>query len=238
MTPRLLVSARDADEALAAAGAGADFVDLKDPAAGALGGLAPERIAQVVALLRERHPAVPISATVGDLCVDQRDEILRRVAQVAACGVDYVKVGVAPDPGAFALLHALARSRASVVPVLIADEGVDPLLVDVALQALAFPAVMLDTQDKRGGSLLQRVSMASLSAFVAAVRRSGRMAGLAGALRMDDLDALRVLAPDFAGFRSAVCEGGRADALDPGRVHALRRRLASAARPQAVPAHQ
>jgi hypothetical protein len=38
---KMLVSVRDIDEALAAAQAGADFIDLKDPAAGALGGLAP-----------------------------------------------------------------------------------------------------------------------------------------------------------------------------------------------------
>jgi (5-formylfuran-3-yl)methyl phosphate synthase len=219
---RLLVSVRDADEALAAARAGADFIDLKDPAAGALGALAPERIVKIVTVLRSLHPVVPISATVGDLAPDESGLILRRVAEVAACGVDYVKVGVSPCAAARPLLHALACCGAPVVPVLLADEGVDVALVEAAVREDVFPALMLDTSDKRGGSLLQRVPMAVLARFVADVRRSGRLAGLAGALRSGDAAALRGLAPDFAGFRSAVCEGGRAGPLDPERVRHLR----------------
>jgi uncharacterized protein (UPF0264 family) len=225
MTPRLLVSVRNAGEALAAAAAGADFIDLKDPAAGALGGLPVERIVTIVRALRADHTGVPISATVGDLAASECDEILRRVAGVWACRVDYVKVGIEAGSGAEPLLHALARSGAPIVPVLIADHGVDGSLVDMAVRTSAFPAVMLDTQDKRGGSLLRRVPIASLAAFVATVRGRGVMAGLAGALRIEDADALRGLAPDFAGFRSAVCEGERATALDPARVRELRRRL-------------
>lgn len=226
---RLLVSVRDPVEALAAAEAGADFIDLKDPAAGALGGLPPERIARIVPLLRGLDRAVLVSATVGDLPCEAVDEILRRVARVAACGVDYVKVGITPGPNAAALLRALARSSASVVPVLIADDGVDLSLTRAALREDAFAALMLDTQQKRGGSLLQRVPPAVLADFVSVVQASGRMAGLAGALRVGDLPALRALAPDFAGFRSAVCSGARESALDPERVRALREGLAAGA---------
>jgi uncharacterized protein (UPF0264 family) len=118
------------------------------------------------------------------------------------------------------------------VPVLIADDGIDPALVVAALDEQAFPAVMLDTADKRGGSLLQRVSARALAGFVQAVQGRGRLAGLAGALRVADLPALQALAPDFAGFRSAVCDGDRAGALDPRRVADLRTRLA--ARPRAL----
>jgi uncharacterized protein (UPF0264 family) len=221
------VSVRDAAEALAAADAGADFIDLKDPAAGALGGLPPARIAQIVPLLRARGRPVLVSATVGDLPCEAVDEILQRVSQVAACGVDYVKVGITPGPAAAALLAALAHCGAPAVPVLIADEGVDRLSTWTALCEDAFAALMLDTQQKGGGSLLRRVTQASLADFVTVVQASGRMAGLAGALRVEDLPALRVLAPDFAGFRTAVCAGARDGALDPARVLALRKGLAA-----------
>ena len=230
---RLLVSVRDIDEALAAAEAGADFIDLKEPAHGALGALAPERIAQIVSLLRVRHPGLPISATIGDFLPDARDEILRRVRRVASCGVDYVKVGLwgAPsDAGPLtALVDALAACPASVVPVLVADEGVDLALVEHALRHQAFPALMLDTADKGRGSLLARQSAATLASFIAVVRASGVMAGLAGSLRNGDAQALRGLAPDFAGFRGAVTRGGRAGALDAQRVRQLRCRLAAGA---------
>jgi uncharacterized protein (UPF0264 family) len=230
---RMLVSVRDTDEALLAADAGADFIDLKEPGQGALGALAPERIAQIVSLLRMRHPRLPISATIGDFPPDACDEILRRVQRVASCGVDYVKVGLwgaASDPAPCrALVDALAACPATVVPVLVADEGVDLALVEHALRHQAFPALMLDTAEKGRGSLLARQPAATLAAFIALVRASGAMAGLAGSLRNGDAQALRALAPDFAGFRGAVTRGGRAGLLDAQRVRQLRRRLAAGA---------
>ena len=230
VTLRLLVSVRSVHEALAAARAGAHFIDLKDPASGALGGLPPRRIARIVQALRALYPGAPISATIGDVPVQSRDEILRRVAAVSACGVDYVKVGIAPGAdirAAVALLDRLSCCGTAIVPVLIADDGIDERLVEAALQARVFPALMLDTLDKRGGSLLQRHPRAALAAFVERARSRGCLAGLAGALRAVDVAALVALGPDFAGFRSAVCAGERAGALDADRVRDLARRLAA-----------
>ena len=49
---RMLVSVRDVAEAREAMRAGVDFIDLKEPSAGALGGLALPVIREVVAALR------------------------------------------------------------------------------------------------------------------------------------------------------------------------------------------
>ena len=225
---RLLVSVRDVEEARCAAQAGADLIDLKEPAAGALGALPAERIAAIVAVLRAEHPRARISATVGDLPAGECAEILARVQRIAACGVDDVKVGVWPGSHVqtAALLEALAACRASIVPVLVADDGVDAALVEKILRRRAFPALMLDTADKQRGSLLQRVPLATLANFVAAVRLHGALAGLAGSLRIEDAQALRALGPDFAGFRGALTVGARAAALDARLVRQLRRRLA------------
>lgn len=226
---KLLVSVRDVDEALQAAEAGADFIDLKEPRAGALGALPPATIRAVVAALRQRHPGRLISATVGDFAPDVVDDVLERVDLTAACGVDYVKVGLAP--GAQALLAQLARRREAIVPVFIADAGLDAALVSAACEG-PFPALMLDTADKLGGSLLDRVEDALLQRFVRQVRRHGKLSGLAGALRAADLARLQALSPDFAGFRSAVCDGARTGALDAARVE----RLATALRRPATEA--
>jgi len=225
---RLLVSVRNVDEALAAAAAGADLIDCKEPSDGALGALAPERIAQIVAVLRERHPGLRISATIGDLAADSGDEVLRRVERVAACGVDDVKVGVWPAGGA--LLRALAGCSCSIVPVLLADDGVDPALVERALALDAFVAVMVDTARKGEGSLLQRRPWNELATFVAAVQARGVQAGLAGSLRMEELPLLRALAPDFAGFRGAATAGDRTQGLDARLVRKLRLGLATRTR--------
>jgi (5-formylfuran-3-yl)methyl phosphate synthase len=59
---RLLASVRDEAEALAAAHAGADVIDLKEPGEGALGAVPVATIARVVALLRDAAPGRRISA--------------------------------------------------------------------------------------------------------------------------------------------------------------------------------
>ena len=227
---RLLVSVRSVREALSAAQAGAHFIDLKEPASGALGALPTRRIARIVQALRALHPGAPISATIGDVPVESQGEILRRVAAVAACGVDYVKVGIVAGARAgagMALLERLAGCGTAIVPVFIADDGIDARLVVAALRARVFPALMLDTVDKRGGSLLQRLPRDALATFVEHVRSNGCLAGLAGALRAVDVAALVALAPDFTGFRSAVCAGDRAGDLDAELVRDLARRLAA-----------
>lgn len=225
---RMLVSVRDVPEALLAAHGGADFIDLKEPRDGALGGLPIATIAAIVGALREQGSCLPrrlpyrlpISATIGDLPMTDLAAILARVGAVAACGVDYVKVGIERGAQAAAVLDALAGSGHAIVPVFIGDRGLDFEAVEHAC-TLGFPGVMVDTADKHAGSLFDVLSDAEMRRFVAAVRASGAMVGLAGALRHPQLAALRALAPDFAGFRSAVCAVDRCGALDAERLRAL-----------------
>lgn len=262
---RMLVSVRDVAEAREAARAGVDFIDLKEPSAGALGGLALPVIRAVVAALQTgsgaqtgatpaglecadragviargragasamapggARPRAPlISATIGDLPPAALDEILARATAVGACGVDLVKVGV-PGRGAAscAVLAALAGLPLAIVPVLIADHGLDAAVIEAAC-APAFAAVMADTQAKRAGSLLELIGADALNAFIDRAHGAGRMVGLAGALRAADLTQLVRLGADFAGFRSAVCDGSREDRLDPARLVALRAALVTA----------
>lgn len=222
---RLLASVRDVGEALAAAEAGADFIDLKEPRAGALGGLPARRLQEVVVALREAHPGLPISATIGDHPAHALERIAAQVAIVGGCGVDYVKVGIAGGDQAaqralLAWLASVAVAPWAVVPVFIADRGLDLALVDAACR-LPFPALMADTEDKSAGSLFDCVAELSLARFVSRVQRAGKLVGLSGALRMHHLPRLAVLEPDFAGFRGALCEGARTGVLDPEQVRRL-----------------
>lgn len=225
---KLLISVRSMEEALTAAAHGADLIDLKEPHAGALGALPHAIVETIVRELRPRHPALRISATVGDLAGSTAAliaAVLDSVVRMAHCGVDDVKVGIAPDePALLSALGALAQAGlphgARVVPVLIADDGV-PAALSALASRLPFAAVMLDTQDKSRGSLVTRRTAAELRAFVATVHREGRIAGLAGSLRLDDLAALQSSHCDFAGFRGAVCAGDRRGELDAGRLAAL-----------------
>lgn len=240
-----LVSVRDLDEARVAAQAGVAYIDLKDPALGALGAWPLPQLRQAVQALRGPASgqgfAGRISATIGDWPFEAAlapapqpavlQAVLGRVEAVAACGVDDVKVGLpaqacaaqqGPDAVAQVLeaLAGLRLPRARVVPVLLVDEGLAPQRVAQAL-GLGLRVLMVDTAHKAGGSLLQRLPLAVLQGFLQQVRAAGGLPGLAGALRLQDVPALRALAPGFAGFRSAVCAGPRAGALCPQRLAAL-----------------
>ena len=217
---RVLVSVRSGDEALLAARGGADFIDCKEPRRGALGDLPPATIRDVVERLRNAGVNRPVSATIGDVPMQALDEILQRVDAVAACDVDYVKVGIQAGPHAEQVLDALAHCGRATVPVFIADRGLDPALIAHAL-TLRFAGVMADTADKRSGSLFDAVSRVALARFVSQARAARVMVGLAGALRVTHAQALAELAPDFAGFRSAVCAGDRGAALDGARLREL-----------------
>jgi (5-formylfuran-3-yl)methyl phosphate synthase len=212
---KLLISVRSVEEALLAARGGADFIDLKEPRDGALGALPLATIRDCVAALC--GSGLPVSATIGD----QPTNIADAVQRVADCGVDIVKVGIERNEVARETLAMLANCGRSVVPVFLADRGLDAALVTHAA-GLGFAGLMVDTADKRVGSLFDCAPLAALAHFVDCARASSSMCGLAGALRLEHLPQLIALAPDFAGFRTAVCSGDRSAALDPNRLRVLR----------------
>lgn len=228
----LLASVRSVGEARLAAAGGADLIDLKEPRAGALGALPLPVLRQIVRALRGGWPQLPVSATIGDLPdrseAGQHAWLARRVHEVAAAGVDVVKAGIAPGPRAAALLEAFAALPLAAgqtrVPVLLADRGIDMALVAHAC-ALRFPVLMLDTADKRRGTLFDCASLDSLGGFIATVRAHGLRAGLAGSLQIAQAPLLCGLAPDVAGFRGALCAGDRSGGFDRRRLAALRAAL-------------
>ncbi|MDE1179168.1 (5-formylfuran-3-yl)methyl phosphate synthase [Paraburkholderia sp.] len=213
----MLASVRSSGEAFDAAQAGAELIDLKEPDHGALGGVRVDEIARIVLALRARFPVKPISATIGDVASDALDEIAARVISVGDAGVDYIKVGVTPGPAARRCLVHLASLPGAVVPVLLCDDGLDPSLAAYAA-GLGFAGIMFDTATKDGGTLFDCVDVGTLSESLAQIRASGAMSGVAGSLGWQHLDQIRSLSPDFAGFRTALCAGGRTAQLDPERV--------------------
>ena len=221
--PRLLASVATLAEVDLALAEGADLIDLKDPQAGALGAWPRTQLTQAVERVARRRP---VSATVGDLPPDAR-AIAAAAEATAATGVDIVKLGFCAGADHRALARALgpvAEGGIRLVAVLMADQGPD-LAIASTLAEAGFTGVMLDTADKRSGSLLRHLDMLALSAFVAIARGHGLVTGLAGSLRLEDVATLVPLGPDFLGFRSALCQGARTSALDAGRLRELRRAL-------------
>jgi (5-formylfuran-3-yl)methyl phosphate synthase len=225
---RLLASVKDADEADVALGGGADIVDFKDPAHGALGALPAGLIASGVRRVARRAPT---SATAGDWPLDPV-ALSEAAEHIAATGVDFVKLGLLPGKALAGCIEALAplAGRHRTVAVFFGDRGA-PLDALRRLRAAGFAGAMIDTFDKGAGSLRQHLDERSLRAFIERAREEGLMSGLAGSLRIADITPLAALGPDLLGFRGALCQpGGRAAQLSAERVRAVREALDEAAR--------
>ncbi|MFC3206614.1 (5-formylfuran-3-yl)methyl phosphate synthase [Aquamicrobium soli] len=232
---KMLASVTGVEEAEIALSGQVDIIDLKNPSAGALGAAALETIRATVVSVDGRRP---VSAVAGDLPM-QPEVIRARVEEIAATGVDYVKIGFFPsseNAACAAALEPIAR-RVKLVAVLFADLGTDFALLPV-LAGHGFHGVMVDTARKGGGRLLDHMAVARVDAFVAAAKANGLMVGLAGSLEAPDVPRLLPFAPDFLGFRGALCAAaGRTGAIDADAVVKIRALIpeeASAARSAGV----
>jgi hypothetical protein len=238
---RLLVSVVDAGEARAAAAAGADIVDVKNPAEGSLGAPAPGVIQTVRAAVASD---VPVSAAIGDM-PDLPGTAALAAFGAARSGAAYVKVGlwgVATEPDAVALLRAV-REAVDAVPgaVVVAGAYADaervahkplaPELLPGVARAAGVEVCLLDTAIKDGSGLLDWLSPDALESLVGEAHAAGLEVALAGALRAEDLPTVGATGADIAGVRSAACAGGRRSGpLDAARVRALREACAATPR--------
>jgi uncharacterized protein (UPF0264 family) len=228
-----LASVTNEHEARLCAELGADIIDAKNPARGALGALPGETVRAIRAAVPDH---IAVSATVGDPS-DEPESTLHAVRFMAATGVDFVKIGLWPGQGG--IVRQLARplrSGVRLVGVLLIDRGLDLALV-AALREAEFAGVMLDTSDKRAGALPDRVPAERLEEFVDTAHAAGLFAGLAGSLSAVHVEHLSRFGADVLGFRGALCrEGARSGVIDAEAVRAVREALTSSSgRPRLAP---
>ena len=222
-----LASVQTIAEARTAFQEGADIIDLKAPARGALGAVSFATMREVVAWVHARRP---VSATTGNLpAIPKR--VRRAVAETAATGVAFVKVGFCECDRQAAVLAAIeeeVKQGARVVAVLFADRESSPVAALRAFADHGLVGAMVDTAEKRGRGLRAYLDEAELAAFVQECRRLGLFAGLAGSLQTNDIEPLMALGPDYLGFRGVLCDQHRrTGALDPRRVKHIRMRISA-----------
>jgi dihydroneopterin aldolase len=216
----LLASVTGSDEAEIALAHGADIIDLKDPAKGALGALPCAMVRDIVTAVAGRRP---VSAVTGDLPMEP-ELVMSAARHMAETGVDYIKVGLFPGPRRADCVRALATlaRQSKLVAVMFADREPDLALLALIAEC-GFAGCMLDTAGKRQGRLLDHVDMSFLQAFIEQCRLHDLMTGLAGSLEAPDIPRLLLLAPDFLGFRGALCaQHDRTAGIDPDAVRVVR----------------
>ncbi len=217
----MLASVANLDEALQVASAHIDIIDLKAPAAGALGAL---KISEVKTIKQRLGHQNVVSATIGDLPLDP-NVVPTAVRDMLTTGVDYVKIGFFPGGDWQACLHnliELTQTGAQLIGVFFADHELELQWIKPIADA-GFAGVMLDTMHKSNGALTQVCTLKQLAQFVDEANRFGLIVGLAGSLRIEDVPMLLDLNPDYLGFRGALCHNQhRTDQIDAAAVRSVR----------------
>ena len=220
--PGLLVSVRSADEAVAALDAGADLIDVKDPARGPLGMAHHEVVAAVIAAVAGR---VPVSAALGEWS----DSLLTDAHWHLELPLQYVKWGLAGYKGGPGWGEDLLQTKrqvpagVEVVAVAYADwekaNSVPPAEVAKFATRFRYRAFLLDTFAKDGKSLLDHTTVAEVGELVESLKRGGVAVAVGGSLKPEHRKQLKGVNPDWFAVRGSVCAGGNRDGvLDPVRV--------------------
>ena len=233
---QVLISVTSADEIEAALLGGADIIDVKNPAEGALGAAPVSTLAE---LCRQLPPDRLSSAALGESDAPAGALALAGYG-AAALGARYVKLGLrTADPAeAIALLQTvqagvkLANSACGLIAVGYADaariNAVSWRLLPELAHGARIEGCMIDTALKDGPRLFDYCTEADLRQWLADCRQLGLLCALAGSLEAVDLPAIARLRPDVAGFRRAACHGDRINGrVEVGRVAALRRALST-----------
>jgi (5-formylfuran-3-yl)methyl phosphate synthase len=233
---QLLVSVVNLDEVEAALSGGADLLDLKNPAEGSLGAPIPATIIEV----RRAAPRPQLlSVAIGDM-PDLPGTAALAAVGAAACGADYVKVGLwgpRTEATAVALLHRVSDALGAYHGVSLIAAGyadaeragtLDPCSLPAIAQRGGAAGCLIDTAIKDGRPLFDFLAPETLADLVNEAHAAGLLIALAGALRPQDLPILRDLGADIVGVRSAVCrDGRRTGPLEAARVRQLRELLDS-----------
>ncbi|MDP6468185.1 MAG: (5-formylfuran-3-yl)methyl phosphate synthase [Pirellulaceae bacterium] len=223
----LLVSVRDANEAQQALAGGADVIDVKEPARGALGAADPE----VWHHVRRAIPLdVRLSVALGELTDDD-------IGERASCvqGIQYAKVGLA---GCLDLAswqrrweQVLARLPAETERVAVgyADHRTarapDPTEVLRAAPAANCRTLLLDTFAKDQGDLFDHLGDNQLTLLVRECHAAGVVLALAGSVQLTSIDRALSFAPTLIAVRGAACSGDRTGTVCRRLVKRLKRRI-------------
>ncbi|GAB5405404.1 MAG: (5-formylfuran-3-yl)methyl phosphate synthase [Aureliella sp.] len=233
-SPALLVSVRDAREAKLALASGVDWIDLKNPAAGALGAPSVENLRDVGNVLRN-HPYR--SVALGELA-DWSNAKQTLAPSVMNAGFPVAKFGLAGMASRGQLRGALVAASedlgptVDLVPVIYGDYAqCDAPAPDAVLDsALAIDSsyVLIDTHEKNGKSLLDWMTVSDVERIVHRASKAGVKTVVAGSIRLEHLSDL-IHAGAFAiGIRGAVCSGDRADGMCSEKLAEWTQRFGSA----------
>ncbi|MFM9059110.1 MAG: (5-formylfuran-3-yl)methyl phosphate synthase [Planctomycetaceae bacterium] len=221
----LLVSVRDAAEAVEAVAGGAAIVDVKEPACGPLGAAAAETAAAIAGVIAGR---VPWTVACGELAAGGARAAAHVAGAIASLprGTPWPAAAKAGPAGLMpedwrrefaAFVEALPRG---VEPVAVAyadwraADAPPPEAIIARAVALGARTLLIDTFDKQAAGILGPATRGGLPAWIVAAHAAGLAVAVAGRLNLAEVARAADLGADVVAVRSAVCRGGRMGRVD------------------------
>lgn len=226
---QLLVSVRNPLEAALAVSSGAEILDLKEPAAGALGSVAPtlrDEVVRQLQTLRGRECSPLLSVALGELC-EYRGQPQKSAELSQLQAFRFAKLGLAGtrhlNDWRNVWLDLVQHLPAATIPVAaayadaaLANSPEPEEVLELAMEH-SLPVFLLDTWSKAHGNLFGVLSEGRLERL--RQRALGRVCfALAGSLSLECEPQLRQLQPDIVALRGAVCVSGRNSSLSGEKV--------------------
>lgn len=236
----ILISVRNADEARLAAQHPVDLLDLKEPSHGALGQITPAarrlilrslpmQLPKSIALgeLLQWHPAemtAPALSWLKDFhfakiglagthrLPDWREtwQTFQQLLPISTqlVGVAYSDYEICGAPAIEQVFEQVIESSAARARHSKGDyESVSSPSVSTSYQQ---SAILIDTFSKLRGTTVDLLGWKKLEQLVALARENQVLLVVAGSLKLEHLEQFSDLAPDYLGFRGAVCDDHRA----------------------------
>ena len=243
--PQLLVSVRNAHEALAARRGGADIIDVKEPANGSLGRASIEVISSIADAMVPwslgQGPAIPLSLALGEVSEWQAPGAASQNAAVPTliCGTQpqFLKLGLAGLRAdntvgmnwfeSWMQVRDRFQGGHSWVAVAYADaiRARAPSVADVCAAAVKSlcRVLLVDTFEKDVSTLLDWLACEELQRLRSVTSAQGLLLALAGRISAETLPRLAEFKPDIVAVRGAVCDRGvRTSTISEGRVREFR----------------
>jgi len=215
----VLVSVRNAAEAVEALSGGAAIIDVKEPRHGSLGAAAAITVAAVAAVVGARAPWTMACGELAD-GVERIAEFVRTVvvsrppAGVLPAAIKVGLAGMAARPWRAGLGQLQDELPAGTRQVAVAYADWDrvaaptPEEVIEAAAAIGCVALLIDTCDKDAPGLLSVRSTAQVAEWVAEAHGHGLTVALAGKVTLPQIPTLMACGGRIVALRSAVCFNG------------------------------
>jgi uncharacterized protein (UPF0264 family) len=225
---KLLVSVRNAQEARAAVAGSADWIDLKEPAAGALGAVSA---AIARAAVNAVEDACLNSAALGELMDWPNSSGLLAIPEIQVVKLGLANCGQLADWSSrwMSVFEMCFEQKKQLAAVIYADwqnaNAPHPEEILECMLRAGGKYLLIDTFDKQGLSSIEILGREYMVRLLRLAKESGLTTAVAGRLQVNDLANIASWPVDIVAIRGAACAGDRNSTIDAGRIRQFRRCL-------------